>query len=186
MTIAIALLSINVEAKKKKAEPKQETTNPFGKFFQIPNSEVDTEEYFGATGIAYGPLNQLGEVQKNALANGQDQIRMKMKHSYKGMISNYSKANSNKLGTDIQSKLEGAGDHIINAIINDTRDSKEPIYTPDDKGNVTVFRALRVYKKEFADRVSKYISEDEELKLQFDEKQFRERMDEAFKNYKEQ
>ena len=183
MAIAIALLSTNVEAKKKKDNKKN---NPFGEVYQLPTSETDTEEYFGATGVAYGPINQLGELQINALQNAQDIVRMKMKHSYKGMISNYSRTNTNKLGSDIQSKLERGGEHIIDAIVNDTQSSAPPTINPDDKGNVTVFMSVRVYKQELADKISQYVSEDEELKMQFEEDQFRKRMDETFKKYKEE
>ena len=182
ITIAIALMSTDVEAKKKK---EQKQTNPFGEVFEIPASERDTEEYFGGTGVAHGSIEKMDEVKNNAIANAQDEIRQKMKHSYKGFISRYSNTTSLKKGNDIQSKADREGEQIIEGIVNDAQVTKGPVFSYDDKGNITVFVGIRISKKETADKIAQALEEDEELKLMFKEEQFRKRMDEAFKKYKE-
>lgn len=183
MAIAIALLSTNVEAKKKKV---QKQSSPFGDVFEVPAAEHDTEEYFGATGIAYGDRTQMDEIQLNALRNAQNMIRQKMKHSYKGLITDYANTLSLKSGNAIQSKAERGGEQIIDAIVNDTQASSGPFFSsPDDKGNVTCYIGIRISKKEMSAKIADSLAEDEELKLMFKEDQFRKRMDDAFKKYKE-
>lgn len=160
--------------------------NPFGEVYEIPVGETDTEEYFGATGMAYGQKKDADFLQLKALTNAQDVVRQKMKHVYKGLVSNYANSISNNVGTDIQSKLERGGDQIIDAIVNDTQAPKRPYFSPvDEKGNVTCFIGIRVYKKVVADKIADYVSEDEELKIRFKEDEFRKRMQETFKEYKE-
>ncbi len=160
--------------------------NPFAEIYQVPVGETDTDEYFGATGIAYGSRTSMDILQLNALTNAQDVVRQKIKHSYKGLVSSYAGSISNNAGTDIQSKVERGGDQIIDAIVNDTQAPEKPYFSPvDEKGNVTCFIGIRVYKKVVADKIADFVSEDEELKIRFKEDEFRKRIQEAFKEYKE-
>ncbi len=125
-------------------------------------------------------------LQLNALTNAQNAVRQKMKHSYKGLVSDYANSVSNNAGTDIQSKVERGGNQIIDAIVNETQASKGPMFSPvDEKGNVTCFIGIRVYKNVVADKIADFVSEDEELKIRFKEEEFRKRIQEAFKEYKE-
>lgn len=178
MAIAITLIPLTGEAKKKK-NTKQD--NPLGNMFEIEHSEHDTDEYFGATGFAYGELAKMDELQKKALTNAQDMIRQKMKHHYKGFVTNYSSSVNN----DIISKAQRKGEQIIEGIVNDVNYSQGPFFKPDDKGNIMCIMTIRIPKKDLADNISKSIINDDELKLQFEEEQFSKRMDEAFKKYKE-
>ncbi|MDE6018965.1 MAG: hypothetical protein K2G85_09165 [Muribaculaceae bacterium] len=184
MALAIALIPLTGEAKKKK---ENKSKSPFGEVFEVPANEHDTEEYFGAPGIAYGNIANMGELQLLALKNAQNAVRQKIKHSYKGLITDYASTMNLGNGDNIQSKADRRGDQIIDAVVNDTQASKGPFFSePDDKGNVTCYIGIRVYKKELAKKVSDTLSEDEELKLMFKEDEFRKRMDETFKKYKEE
>ncbi len=187
LTIAIAMITSCGSAKKIKTEPTRNNAgNPFGEVYEVPAAEHDTEDYFGATGIAYGPKANMDVLQLNALTNAQNVIRQKMKHAYKGLVSDYANTVSNNAGSDIESKIERGGDQIIDAIVNDTQASKGPFFSSvDDKGNVTCYLGIRISKKDVAEKIADYVSEDEELKIRFKEDQFRKRMEEAFKNYKE-
>ena len=167
------------------------STNPFGQTFVAPSAEHDTDEYFAALGIASGSRYQMGEVHANALSDAQNKVRMKLSHSYKGRITNYSNAIGNKNETDIQKKLENAGTQIIDAIVNDTRESVAPQFSEvDDKGYVTCFVNIRVYKdvvaKKIAEKVADAVSDDEEMAIRFKEAEFRKQMEESFKQYKEE
>ena len=97
--------------------------NPFGETYSMPCEVYDTPQQFAATGIFRGSSNQKGEVQKNALLNAQEIVRLKMKHAYKGMVSEYSSSVGNNKGNDIERKMTSAGDRIIDAIINETSQS---------------------------------------------------------------
>lgn len=163
------------------------SANPFGEVYEVPAAENDTEEYFGATGIATGPKARMGDLQLLALTNAQNIIRKKMKHAYKGAVDDYMNSVGNNAGTDIESKVERGGTQLIDVIVNDTQASKGPMFSAvDDKGNVDCFIGIRISKKAVADKIADYVSEDEELKIRFKEDQFRKRMADSFKKFKEE
>lgn len=161
------------------------STNPFGQTYDLPTFEADTEEFFAATGIAEGAKSRMGVLQQAALANAQDLIRQKMKHAYKGMVSGYASYMGINTSTTAKTKMEQGGDQIIDAIINDTQAKSVKFSGVDEKGNVTCYVAVRISKKETADKIAKGLSEDEELKLRFQEEKYRKYMRERFKEYKE-
>lgn len=162
------------------------STSPFGDVYEVPAAENDTDEYFGATGIASGSKARMGELQLMALTNAQNIIRQKMQHAYKGAVDDYMNSVGNNAGTDIEAKIERGGTQIIDVIVNDTQASKGPMFSAvDDKGNVTCYIGIRISKKAMADKIADYVSEDEELKIRFKEDQFRQRMKESFKEFKE-
>lgn len=161
--------------------------NPFGELTELSVGEIDTDEYFGATGIAYGQLTEIGDLQVEALENAKEIVHRKMRHAYKGLISSYSNSVRNNDAANKQSKLESLGNQIIDDMVNDIKATRNPILSDvDDKGNVYYFISVRVNKKELADKIAEYISKDEELSIRLKEDEFRKRMDEAFKEYKEE
>ncbi len=109
-----------------------------------------------------------------------------MQHAYKGAVDDYMSSIGNNAGTDIEAKIERGGTQLIDVVVNDTQASKGPMFSAvDEKGNVTCFIGIRISKKMMADKIADYVSEDEELKIRFKEDQFRERMKESFKEFKE-
>ena len=160
--------------------------NPFGEVYEPPCADKDTPEYFVGLGIANGSKNRMDVLQGAALTNAQNIVRQKMQHAYKGMISDYSSYIGNNAGTDATNKVERAGNQIIDRIINDTEAWCGPKFSGvDDKGSVTCFAGIRISKKQVADAIADYVSEDEELKIRFNEQQYRKFMEEEFKKFKE-
>ena len=159
--------------------------SPFGDTYEMPAAEYDTDDSFGATGIATGQRTRMDVIQLQSLANAQDLVRQKMKHAYKGLIDNYSEYIGTDKGSDAITKMERGGSQIIDAIVNDTKASQVRWSSVDEKGNITCYTGIRVDKKVVADAISDYVSEDEELKIRFKEEEFRKKMDESFKKYKE-
>lgn len=163
-----------------------EAVNPFaGGTYSAPGFEPDTEEYFAALGIANGPQTRMDVLQLSALTNAQNVVRQKLKHAYKGMVSDYSNYIGNNAGSDAQVHVERAGDQIIDAVVNDTQAKSLNFSGVDEKGHVNCYCGIRVYKKQLADKIADVVSEDEELKIRFKENEFRKYMQEKFKEYKE-
>lgn len=163
----------------------QGSKSPFGETYEAPCSEYDTEEYFAATGISSGPSTRMDVLQTSALTNAQNIIRQKMQHAYRGAIDDYSNYIGTNAGSDADVKVERAGIQIIDDIINDTQSRCLKFSSVDEKGNVTCFVGIRISKKETADRISDFVSADDELKIRFKEENFRKKMDESFRKYKE-
>lgn len=165
---------------------KPKSGSPFGEVYDIPCGELDTEEEFAATGIAQGAKNRMDVLQTSALTNAQNIIRQKMQHAYKGAIDDYSNYIGNDKGTDMDAKVERAGTQVINQIVNDTRAVCGPKFSGvDEKGDVSCFVGIRISKKKIVDAISKTLSNDEELKIRFNEQEFRKRMEKSFENFKE-
>lgn len=150
----------------------------------MPAAEYDTDESFGATGIASGPVARMDVIQMQSLTNAQNLVRQKMKHAYKGAIDDYSSYIGNNAGSDATTKMERAGTQIIDAIVNDTKATQIRWTRPDDKGNIMCFTGIRVDKKLITDAIADYVSEDEELKIRFKEEEFRKKMDSYIEKYK--
>ena len=191
MSVCVALLLVSCGGvKQMMTTNSQGGGSPFGDTFEMPNAEIDTDDWFGASGVASGPKARIAEIYRTALTNGQNIIRQKMKHAYKGAVDDYMNAFGNNAGTDYQSKVETAGTQIIDVIVGETREVQKPKYSAvDDKGTITCFLGLRVYKKDLADKVAdavaSVVSEDEKLSIRFQESQFREKMKQSFKDFKE-
>lgn len=165
--------------------------SPFGDVYEAPCAEMDTPEYFAATGIAVGAKARMADLQKMALANAQQVIRQKMEHAYKGAIDDYMNSVGTNAGTDIESKLEAGGTQIMDLIVNETVATCGPKYSSvDEKGNITCFVGVRIPKKALAETIADHIvdnvSDEEELKIRFKEDEFRKRTLEKFQSYKEQ
>jgi len=165
---------------------KPKAGSPFGDVFDAPCAQYDTDDEFAATGIANGSKNRMDVLQTSALTNAQNVIRQKMQHAYKGAIDDYSNYIGNNRGSDADSKVERAGTQIIDRIVNDTKAVCGPKYTAvDDRGDVTCFVGIRISKKQVAQAIADHVSKDEELKIRFNEQEFRKRMNESFEKFKE-
>ncbi|MBP3763378.1 MAG: hypothetical protein J6I49_05830 [Bacteroidales bacterium] len=165
--------------------------NPFGgETFTAPCQELDSDSEFGATGIYKGSANQLGDLQLYALQNAQQMVRRKLQHVYKGMVSDFNTSYGGNAGNDIMNKMTSAGDQAINAVINDTRATCIQFSEVDDKGNSTCFVGIRISKqaiaKEVANRVNNVLSEDEKMRIRFEEKKYREEYEQRMRNFNEQ
>lgn len=161
--------------------------NPFGETYSMPCEVYDTPQEFAATGIFRGSSNQKGEVQKNALLNAQDLVRLKMKHAYKGMVSEYSASVGGNQGNDIERKMSSAGDRMIDAIINETAQSCTRWSAVEEDGHITCYTAIQISKQETAQKIAQEIqnklTQEEKDRIGFNEYNYRKQMEERFKQF---
>lgn len=151
-----------------------------------PCIDYDTDDYYVGLGIASGAKARMGELQTVALTNAQNIVRQKLQHTYRGAIDSYSNYVGNNNGPDLEDKVERAGTQLIDKIVNDTRATCGPRFSGvDEKGDVTCYVGVRVYKKDFVETVTKHLSDNKDLKIRFKEDEFRKRMDANFEKYKE-
>ncbi len=162
---------------------------PFGEVYSMPCEVYDTDTEFAATGIYRGSSYQKGECQLNALENAKQLVYAKFKHTYNGMISNYSNTIGNNRGNDIETKLERAGDQVVKAILNDIQACCVKFSGVQSDGNIECYVAIKVPKRVIADQVTKTISDnltqEEKDRIGFDEYNYRKQMEERMKNYRE-
>lgn len=163
---------------------------PFGEVYSLPCEVYDTDTEFAATGIYRGSSYQKGECQLNALENAKQLVYAKFKHTYNGMISNYSNTVGNNRGNDIETKLERAGDQVVKAILNDVQACCVKFSGVQADGNIECYVGIKVPKQVIANQVAKTISDnltqDEKDRINFDEYKYRKEMEERMKNYREE
>lgn len=168
---------------------KSAPTAPFGEVYDMPCSIHDSREKFAATGIYKCSSNQKGECHLNAIANAKALIREKYRHAYKGMISDYSSTSGNNRGNDIVTKLERAGDAVIEMVLNDAYEVCTKFSNVQDDGMIECYVAIEIYKDELADKVAKKVAnvltDEEKMKIDFKEDEYRKRMEERMMNFEE-
>lgn len=184
LSAAVLVLAASCGAPKQMATAPA-SNNPFGETFEAPCQEYDTDEYFATTGIANGPQARIGVVHEMALANAQSIVRQKIQHAYKGAIDDYTNAIGTNTGTDMQEKMERGGTQIIDLIISDTQETCVRYTSVDSRGNVSCYVGIRISKGDAATAIADYVSNDEELKVRFNEYDFRKRLEENFKKFRE-
>ena len=185
--LMIVCLFASCGSKQVVAQSKQ-TQNPFGETFEAPCQVYDTKQDFAASTSFRGSSMQRNEVQKNALLAAQDLIRLKMQHAYKGMVSNYSQTIGNNQGNDIERKVTMAGDQIIDAVVNDTRAVCQRFGAVGEDGHIECYVAIKISKVDLSEKVSNAVndvlSEDEKMRIGFNEMKYREQMNKSFEQYK--
>lgn len=177
--VMVSLLAASCSNKKtlvKQNTPKENVL--FKQTEDVPCMDYDTDDYYVGQGISSGPKARMGELQVVALANAQTIVRNKLQHAYKGAITDSAVYKGRNSLSDFEAKMERRGIQIITKIVNDTRVVCGPKFSGvDEKGDITCYVGIRVYKKEFVEAVTKSLADDEELKDGFDEKEFRKQMD---------
>lgn len=188
---AVAVLSLaSCGTKQQVVSNANNSTDPFGEVFSMPCGEFrDTAEKFAATGIYRGSSYQKGECHINAIANAKAIIREKYHHVYKGMVSDYSSTIGNNRGNDIATKLERAGDAILDVVLNDAYEVCTKFSKVFDDGMIECYVAIEISKGELAEKVAKKVSDvlsdEEKEKINFNEYNYRKQMEERMKNYKD-
>ena len=190
--VASAMLLLNSSCGSKQNVVGQTSQNaaPFGEVYSMPCGNVkDTPEKFAAVGIYRGSSYQKGECHLNAIANAQAIIREKYHHAYKGMISNYNSTIGNNRGNDIATKLERAGDVILDAMLNDAYEVCTKFSNVFDDGMIECYVGIEIPKGELAEKVSKKVADvltdEEKDKINFNEYNYRKQMEERMRNYKD-
>ena len=151
---------------------------------KLPCEFYDDDEWFYAFGARRFDLNRISTTPAALLRSTQRQLRDKLAGAYKQALRDYFDQMDTEEGSYEREHIESAGDMVINQLVNETREvCRERSKYPDAEGKYTMYMAVKVSKKEIVERVVNTISEDQQLKVRFNEKQFR---DSAFKVFEEE
>ena len=141
----------------------------------------DDDEYYTASGMMRVKMggNDMGEkdftIQKNKLLETcQQQLQMKFKGSYKAVVRDYFVQMDIDSKSSVASKIESAGEKIIEQVINDTEAVCEEYGEMDETGYAMLYMGIQMRKSAVVEQIAKGLSGDEQLKVRFDEEKFRE------------
>ena len=183
LLVVVALAITSCKSTQKSAE----TTTPSTKqldveVFEVPCYMTDDDDWFYATIQRTCKQSSMNTAPTATLRSAQMLMRQKLAGIYKAVLRDYFDQMDTDNGNYANQHLESAGDLVIKAAINHTYEVCRKQTRPDDKGNVTMFMTIKVSKKNFTDDLVKKITDEEEMKVRFNEKKFR---DSAFKVFED-
>ena len=150
--------------------------------YDVPCWMADDDEWFYATIQRQFKQSSMNTAPTATLRSAQMLMRQKLSSVYRAVLRDYFDQMDTEEGSYANQHLESAGDLVIKATINETYEVCRKQTRPDDNGNVIMYMTIKVSKKKFAKDLVQKISEDEQLKVRFNEKKFRES---AFKVFEE-
>lgn len=150
--------------------------------YDVPCWMADDDEWFYATIQRQFKQSSMNTAPTATLRSAQMLMRQKLSSVYRAVLRDYFDQMDTEEGSYANQHLESAGDLVIKATINETYEVCRKQTRPDENGNVIMYMTIKVSKKQFAKDLVKKISEDEQLKVRFNEKQFRDSAFKVFEN----
>lgn len=158
--------------------PTQAIVNPYDNLIDSGVEDYDTDEYYTATGIAFGSRKSEGITREKSLQNAQTQLRMKIRSAIvDGIMTDFAKSYQSNDDIDDVSKIARYAELEIEKEIRETRATKIRATPVDDKGDMGIYTVTRIYKKDLAKKIAERVSEDKKIKIDFGEEQLRELME---------
>ena len=159
---------------------------------QIGNKEIelpcsgydrDTEDYFGGSGV--GENVNMQNARLAALNAAKSMINAKIGGLAKGLATDYVRTQSGAAQQDdVQRIAEREVTAVIERMLNDAEQVCEKMYqTPS--GTYQSHIAIRISKKELANKMAAALSDDQKLEGMFHRDQFRKWAEEYMKNFKD-
>lgn len=144
----------------------------------------DTQEYFA--GIGVGENVNLQNARVAALKSAQEMIKLKIGGMVKGLRETYNKSVAgNAAQNDVSGIDENDFIQVVDRMLNDAEQTCEKRYQTQT-GTYQVHLAVRISKKELAQKVSDKLTEDDKLRTEYDRERFRKFAQEYMEGLKEQ
>ncbi|MBR1769524.1 MAG: hypothetical protein IJ748_03610 [Bacteroidales bacterium] len=158
----------------------------FGQEVVLPCIEesYDDEEYFKALGEASNINAQ--NARTGAFDAAKSMLLRRLGGLIQGVSEDYSRSVSGQSQQDkIQRLIETDMNTIVVKCINDAQKTCEKIFQ-DDAGNYNSFITIKVSKKEMINKITKSLSQNEELNIEFNREEFRKYAEDRIKNFKQE
>lgn len=137
-------------------------------------------------GQASGAKMRAASLTTSAIASARAQMAQNMKGAYRGLVSDYMKNIGLNNKTDVEDKIEKAGDQIIDAKIPYTQVVCQKSRKIDDE-TIATFVVIKMSTTEALKNISESINTnltpDERAMIEYDEMKFRERMEKGLAAY---
>ncbi len=150
---------------------------------EMPCQAYDDADWFYATGVKRFKANQLNLTPTTLLRSTRQQLLQKLQGKYQQVIDDYFDQMETEDGEYARQHIESAGRQIIQQLINETYETcRKQTPGPDTEGFYTMYMTIKVSKKEVVEKTIDKLSNEQEMRTRFNEKQFR---DSAFKVFEE-
>lgn len=170
-------------AQQAQREAEEEQIRRMNMVAEMPCQTYDDADWFYATGVKRFKASQTNLTPTTLLRSTRQQLLQKLQGKYQQVIDDYFDQMETEDGEYARQHIESAGRQVIQQLINETYEvCRKQTQLPDAEGFYTMYMAIKVSKKEVVEKTVDKLSHDEELKVRFNEKQFR---DSAFKVFEE-
>lgn len=170
-------------AEQAKREAEAEQIRQMTMVAEMPCQTYDDADWFYATGVKRFKASQTNLTPTTLLRSTRQQLLQKLQGKYQQVIDDYFDQMETEDGEYARQHIESAGRQVIQQLINETYEvCRKQTQIPDAEGYLTMYMAIKVSKKEVVEKTVNKISGDQQLKVRFNEKQFR---DSAFKVFEE-
>lgn len=151
---------------------------------EMPCQAYDDADWFYATGVKRFKANQLNLTPTALLRSTRQQLLQKLSGKYQQVIDDYFDQMETEDGEYARQHIESAGRQVIQQLVNETYEvCRKQTQFADAEGYYTMYMSIKVSKKEIVEKVVDKLNEEQEMKVRFNEKKFR---DSAFKVFEEQ
>lgn len=183
MLTVVVFMSTSCKSTQKSVEVKAPISSQTNvDVYDVPCWMADDDEWFYATIQRQFKQSSMNTAPTATLRSAQMLMRQKLSSVYRAVLRDYFDQMDIEEGSYANQHIESAGDLVIKATINETYEVCRKQTRPDENGNVTMYMTIKVSKKKFTNDLVQKISDDEQLKVRFNEKTFR---DSAFKVFRE-
>ncbi len=162
------------EAAAAKAEKQRQQEESYNTY-QVPCWHADDEDYYYASASRRRGFNQQNTLVTATLRAANQQMQQKIKSSLKQVTRDYFDQMDINENSDEASHIESAGERIINNfLMNDVEEYCREVTRPDAEGKIIMYIGIKVSKKALVDALSNGLSQEQQLRLRFNEQKFRE------------
>ena len=175
------------------SEPHQAIS--LGESWELPCQMYDDDDYFTATGIAKGNIDEKGRLPELALFVARQIVEWKVRPAYYSMgviiamEVNGPLSDDKKKEDNIKDKINKAGYSVIKTIIANAQAKCVKYSNITEDGMIEVYVGIKISRRKLAEEmlreIRKVLSENKKNEISFDEMMYKKRMDEKFQQYKE-
>ena len=149
----------------------------------MPCQIFDDAEWFTATASRRFKGSNANTVVTALLRSAKQQLLQKLQGKYQQVADDYFDQMDVEEGAYERSHIESAGRMVMQQMVNETYETCRKVSAyADAEGYKTMYMAIKISKKELLEKTVNEISKEEEMRVRFNEKQFR---DSAFKVFEE-
>ncbi|MCQ2077528.1 MAG: hypothetical protein MJZ20_10995 [Bacteroidaceae bacterium] len=154
---------------------------------EMPCQMYDNDEWFYMTGNRRFDAAHRNTAPRATLRATQAAMREKLRSRYQGVLHDYFDQMDAEEGSYEREHLESAGNLVIDQLVNETYEiCRKETFEPDETGAYIMYMAIKVSKKAIVEDVINQISNEKELQVRFNEKQFRDSAMKEFQKEKEE
>lgn len=171
------------EEKQAQREAEEERIRKMNMVAEMPCQTYDDADWFYATGVKRFKASQTNLTPTTLLRSTRQQLLQKLAGKYQQVVDDYFDQMETEDGEYARQHIESAGRQVMQQLINETYEvCRKQTQIPDEEGYYTMYMSIKVSKKEIVEKVVDKLGEEQEMKVRFNEKQFR---DSAFKVFEE-